>query len=147
MKHLKLLTLIVSVFVIFSCSNNKNAIPGNIVHNPNTAQGETDQSNLPVIEFEKIEHDFGKLIEGESVSYIFKFKNTGNRELIITQAKATCGCTVPKFPRYPIKPGESDEIMVTFNSEGKKGHNNKAITILANTQPPTTVLRIKATVK
>lgn len=141
MKSLRYLFLVMLVF-LFSCGNN-NTIE---VNNPNTASGQGDMSSLPIFSFESEEHDFGKIVEGEKVSYSFKFKNTGKSNLIISDAKASCGCTVADYPRVPIKPGESGLIGVSFASEGRKGIQNKTITLVANTQPNTKVLTIKAEV-
>ncbi|WMX13809.1 MULTISPECIES: DUF1573 domain-containing protein [unclassified Aureispira] len=110
--------------------------------------GSTSQvdPNATTMEFEKTIHDFGTLKDGASVSYTFKFKNTGNKPLLISNAKGSCGCTVPKWPREAIAPGASGEIQVTFNSKGKKGKQHKSVTLTANTDPANTRLYIKADV-
>ncbi len=132
--------------VAFSaCHNKQGNIPADVVTNPNTASGKA-RNNLPVIEFDKEIHDFGKLIRGEKVSYGFKFRNTGKSDLVISQVKTSCGCTVSRFPKEPVKPGEERVITVTFDSSGRKGIQNKSITVLSNCQPSTKVLRIKAKV-
>ncbi|CAA6803563.1 MAG: Unknown protein [uncultured Aureispira sp.] len=102
--------------------------------------------NATSMTFEKTVHDFGALKEGASVSYTFKLKNTGTKPLLISNAKGSCGCTVPKWSREPIAPGESGEIQVTFNSKGKKGNQHKTVTLTANTDPANTRLYIKAQV-
>jgi hypothetical protein len=138
--------LLLSLFVIFSCNNSSSdRIPADIVKNPNSALGKQNIS-LPAIEFEQELHDFGKVIQGEKVSFGFKFKNTGNSDLVIAQVTTTCGCTVPKYPKTPIKPGDEDVINVLFDSDGKKGVQNKSITIVTNCQPTNAVIRIKAMV-
>jgi len=142
-KHILIAWLFLVAFT--ACNNNSGNLSTDVVKNPNTASGEV-ADNLPVIEFEKEIHDFGKVIQGERVSYGFKFKNTGKSDLVITQVKTSCGCTVPKFKKEPIKPGEERIITVTFNSSGRKGIQNKTITVLSNCQPSTTVVRIKAMV-
>jgi len=132
--------------MLSACSNNNDTISTDLVNNPNSATGNNDMSNLPVFKFTSEEHDFGRISEGEKVSYTFKFKNTGKSDLIISSAKATCGCTVADYPKTPIKPGAESGISVSFNSEGRKGIQNKTITVVANTQPNTKVLTIKAEV-
>jgi hypothetical protein len=87
------------------------------------------------MKFENESHDFGKITQGDVVHYDFKFTNTGKSPLIITNATATCGCTTPEYPRDPIKPGSTGVIKVTFNSAGKKGLQDKQITVTANTNP------------
>jgi hypothetical protein len=100
----------------------------------------------PVIEFNETEFDFGPIEEGERVSYVFKFTNTGDAPLLITEAKGSCGCTVPSFPKVPIMPGEGSEIEVEFNSKGKLGKQTKRITITANTTPAQTFLTMSGMV-
>ena len=107
---------------------------------------ETDASNVkePKLDFGKdMSHDFGTITEGERVEHTFKFTNTGEADLVISSATASCGCTIPNWPKEPIAPGESDEIRVEFNSAGKSGMQTKDITILANTNPVKTTLQIK----
>lgn len=148
MKRLVFFVFILNTVFFLSCGNKSNeekTIPTDVVNNTNTADGKT-QKKQAAFEFEKIEHDFGKIIEGEKLTYGFKFKNIGNADLIITAAEATCGCTVPEYPKKPISPGEEGIIKVMFNSSNRKGMQNKPITIIANTQPSSVVLRIKAMV-
>jgi len=89
----------------------------------------------PQMKFENVTHDFGKIQEGDKVTYKFNFANTGKSPLIITDAVASCGCTIPTWPKAPIKPGDGGQIIVTFNSFGKKGLQDKMVTITANTNP------------
>lgn len=89
----------------------------------------------PVIAFEEMVHNFGNITEGEKVEYDFKFTNTGDRDLLITDATSSCGCTVPDWPKEPVKPGQSSYMKVVFNSAGKEGYTEKEIIIRANTKP------------
>ena len=107
----------------------------------------TASTEAAVMDFEKIEHDFGAITQGENVSHIFKFKNTGKSDLLITDAKGSCGCTVPEFPRTPIKPGESGEMKVTFSSAGRNGMQSKTVDITTNTATGHQQLLIKASIK
>ena len=91
--------------------------------------------NAPVIKFEEELYDFGKIAEGTSVKYEFKFENTGKTPLIISNATATCGCTVPEYPTKPIKPGDKGVIKVVFNSQGKEGMQDKVVSIVSNANP------------
>lgn len=134
------------MLLLFSCSNNDGKLPGDVVRNPITADGKEDEDKLPVIRFEKTEHDFGKVLQGESVTYSFRFENTGKSDLVISEVSTSCGCTVPKFPKKAVKPGEENWLRVTFDSENRKGIQKKSIVVLANTQPNKTVLWIKAMV-
>ena len=89
--------------------------------------------NGPVITFEKKIHDFGDISQGDKVEETFRFTNTGNEPLIITNVQVTCGCTVPKgWPRDPIAPGQKGELTIAFNSAGKMGRQNKVVTIVSN---------------
>ncbi len=105
---------------------------------------------LTSIEFSETVFDFGEIMEGEKVVHNYTFKNTGKEPLIISNAKGSCGCTVPSWPREPIPPGESADIKVQFDSKGKGkvGGNNqsKRVTLTANTDPAQTFLTIKGKV-
>jgi len=80
-------------------------------------------------------YNFGKVSEGENVTYNFRFKNVGNKAMVISSATASCGCTIPEKPERPILPGETGSIKVVFNSKGRQGHQEKNITVMANTNP------------
>ncbi len=140
--------------LLSACGGNPTSDSENIdsavVNNPATAEnseGVSDEVAIPVFTFEKEAHDFGTIIQGEKVAYSFKFKNTGDGDLIITSAKGSCGCTIPEYPTDPIAPGATGVIDVVFNSDGKKGQQNKKVTIVANTVPNTKVLAINGMVE
>jgi hypothetical protein len=101
------------------------------------------ESDGAVIAFEKMAHDFGTITSGELAEYNFKFTNVGKEDLLISNAQASCGCTVPEYPKNPIKPGQSGFIKVKFNSEYRVDAFEKFITITANTTPLETVLTIR----
>lgn len=90
----------------------------------------------PVITFTENSIDFGDLAQGDKVSHTFKLKNTGVAPLIISNVVATCGCTVPSWPKEPIAPGQSAEIQVSFNSTGKVGKQNSIVRIYSNATEP-----------
>lgn len=114
-----------------------------VINNTNTASTQqVDPSKLAAMTFEKYEHNFGKVKEGDKVSYTFKFKNTGANDLIISDARGSCGCTVPQWPKEPVKPGAEGEIKVEYDSKGKNGVQNKTVSITANTNPSITTLNI-----
>lgn len=100
----------------------------------------------PVMTFNKKEHDFGVINEGAKVETTFTFTNTGEADLIIANAAGTCGCTVPEFPKEPIKPGKTGKMKVSFDSNGKPGMQQKSVNITANTASGKDVLTIKANV-
>lgn len=84
------------------------------------------------IAFEQDHFNFGKVKIGEKVRHAFKFKNTGEKPLMIADAQASCGCTIPSFSNKPILPGEDGEIMVEFNTAGRKGENHKSVMVFSN---------------
>ncbi|RNL54550.1 DUF1573 domain-containing protein [Pedobacter jejuensis] len=92
-------------------------------------------ADAAVITFEREIFDFEKIQQGEKVQHDFKFKNTGKSPLIISNATATCGCTIPETPKEPILPGKEGVIKVVFNSEGKMGMQDKVITVTSNANP------------
>jgi len=101
---------------------------------------------VPVMSFESTEYDFGTINENDIVETVFNFENTGVTDLIITNAHASCGCTIPEWPKHPIKPGEKAVIKVKFNSRGKKNKQNKTVTLTTNTKNGREFLKIKAQV-
>ena len=101
---------------------------------------------LPVLLFEETEHDFGNIREGDKVTHVYKFRNTGEVPLIIQDAKPSCGCTAPDWTKTPIPPGEEGFVKAEFDSNGKPGAQNKTITVTANTWPKTSKLSFKAMV-
>jgi hypothetical protein len=105
-----------------------------------------NESEFPVITFQNTEFDFGSVKEGEIVDYTFEFVNTGTFPLIINKATATCGCTVPSWPKDPISVGGKGEIKIKFNSANRKNLQTKYVTINANTKPETTRLKITGNV-
>lgn len=98
---------------------------------------------LPVMEWVDVEHDFGTIKEGDKVTHIYKFKNTGAVPLIIETVRPSCGCTAPNWPKEPIPVGGTGEVEVVFDSKGKPNAQNKTVTVTANTWPQSTVLRFK----
>lgn len=135
------------IFWVFcSCESNNGKLSGDLVNNPASATVGTNTKE-PKIVFETTEHDFGKMLQGEKVSYTYKFKNEGNAPLLITTVEKTCGCTNITFPNAPIKPGESGTISIIYDSDGYKGIQNKSVVVKANTNPAQTILRFRASVE
>ena len=98
------------------------------------------------ISFDKSEYDFGTVDEGEIVETTFKVTNSGQTDLVIIDARVTCGCTVPVWPKEPIKPGETEDIKVKFNTSGKPNRQQKNITLITNTESGREVLTLKGMV-
>ena len=114
---------------------------------PTIKKPEEIVSDLPAttMSFDRESHDFGDITPGETVTTVFKFTNTGSEPLVISNARGSCGCTVPDWPREPIQPGEESQIEVSFDSKNKFGAQTKTVTITANTDPNISRLTIKGT--
>ncbi len=122
-------------------SNQSGNIPGTNL-NQQTPQGPTT-----LIRYDGERFDFGVADEGEVVKHTFKFTNVGKEPLLINNAKGSCGCTVPTWPKEAIPPGGIGEIRVEFNTKGKPGMQSKRVTVTANTNPTETFLEIKGEVR
>lgn len=148
MKHIiRIIPLVLIAFLISCKQSGKNdEINPGLIHNSATASGKQDGKKMPVLEFKKTTHDFGDVFEGGKVSYSFKFTNTGKSDLIISNCVPSCGCTVPEFPRKPIKAGKSDYITVIFDSKGRSGTFDKSISVYSNTLPNVVQINIKGNV-
>ncbi len=101
----------------------------------------------PVMAFENEVHDFGNLKSGANANYSFKFTNKGDADLLITNAQGSCGCTVPEYPKEPIKPGESGQIKVAYSSGSQQGQQSKTVTLTTNSAKGLERLTIKANVE
>jgi hypothetical protein len=100
----------------------------------------------PAITFEESEHNFGDIKQGDKVEHTFTFENTGDAPLIITDVRVTCGCTATNWSRDPIPPGETSTLTVKFNSAGKRGMQNKVVTIVSNAVSPLNQVKITTNV-
>jgi len=144
------ITCIGLLWLIPACNNastnssQDGKIDSQDIQNPATLEKDAAEGKYPVMTFDITTHDFGTIDEGAKVEYSFKFTNTGNADLIITNANSTCGCTIPSYPTKPIAPGASDYITVVFNSRGKRNNVHKEVTIIANTKPNTNFITITA---
>lgn len=137
--------LIVFLFA-FSCDNSSNKKETKSENNASSSM--TSSSESPIMSFDKTLHDFGTIQEGETVETIFTFTNSGKSDLIIVDARGSCGCTVPEYPKNtPIPPGESGKIRVSFDSSNKPNMQQKTVTISANTDSGRETIRIKALVQ
>ncbi len=140
-----------------STSSDTSAVPAAATTSANNAtttttpvEPEVPAGPITSLNFAEDTYDFGEVMEGEKVVHEYEFTNTGSEPLIISNAKGSCGCTVPQWPKEPIPPGETASIKVQFDSKGKGkvGGNvqSKRVTITANTDPVNTYLTIKGTV-
>ncbi len=143
-----ILGVVAATFAITACNNtSKEADTKDSSMSVTSAVNDTTSVNLvpdgaPIMKFKEDAHNFGKIKEGEKVTYDFEFTNNGKTPLIISDAVATCGCTVPEWPKNPIAPGAIGKINVVFNSAGKGGLQDKVVTITANTIPAETKIHL-----
>lgn len=144
MKKAFLIILLPLLFV--SCKSNSSDPDIDLIRNPQSAQGYNDKEPMPVLAFDSDVHDFGRLSSGESVSYSFHFRNTGNADLVISGCSATCGCTIADYPKGRIAPGGDGYITVTFKSAGKAGQQFQEVIVVSNAQPSRSRLKIMAQV-
>ena len=98
------------------------------------------------IQFDITEYDFGTVNEGEIVEAKFIVTNSGKTDLVISNVQPSCGCTVPVWPKTPIKPGDSAEVLANFNTTGKPNRQAKTLTLFTNTARGREVLRLKGSV-
>lgn len=109
-------------------------------------QEQKPEGPLAAISFSETEFDFGTVKEGQVIEHTFNFTNTGEAPLIIQNAQASCGCTVPDWTKTPIAPGEKGFVKAKFDSNGRPNLQKKTITVVANTWPQQTVLRFQVMV-
>jgi hypothetical protein len=149
MKYLSFCCLF-AIVILAACHSDKKAgqLDTDLIHNPSTgdANAKTDYISLPVIAFDTLEHDFGKINEGDKATFEFKFKNTGKGGLLISDVAASCGCTTPYFPKNVIMPGKGDAVKVVFDSNKRPGSFVKTVTVTSNTYPNQVRLIIRGTV-
>ena len=147
---------------IIACQNASDKIENSKTNNA-TTQKTTNSTNTNSVNAQIIDNggqakftwtnegsqvwDFGTIKQGDSPEFTFTFINDGSEPMIISNAKGSCGCTVPSWPKEPIPPKGTGEINVKFNSKNKKGTQNKTVTLTANTTPPNTKLRVTGNIE
>ena len=120
MKNYTILLTFLIAFAIVSCENSDNKqVSTDVVKNTKSAVEHAELGAVPMISFEGIKHDFGDVIQGEKVTYNFIFHNTGGSDLLISKVSTSCGCTVGKYPKELIKPGEGGEV---FQGSERRRH-------------------------
>ncbi|ALL07754.1 hypothetical protein AQ505_21005 [Pedobacter sp. PACM 27299] len=146
----RILLIAIAAMTFASCQNTtKTAGASTEAGTTSLAEG-TDPvaaADAAVMTFENENYNFGKIAPGEKVHYEYKFKNTGKSPLIISNATATCGCTIPEPPKEPILPGATGSIKVVFDSAGKFGMQDKVITVTSNANPAVAELHLTGEIK
>ena len=132
---------------VVACNNaTQSTDKGNdtvdVVDSLHTAEGPHGK-----IEFAETAYDFGTVKEGDIVEHVFKFTNSGEAPVILSQVSASCGCTTPDYTKDPVLPGKEGEIKVSFDSKGQVGKQQKIVTISSNAENKVTTVQIKGTVE
>ncbi|MEP6616598.1 MAG: DUF1573 domain-containing protein [Ginsengibacter sp.] len=134
--------ILLTTCFLFSC-DIRNSSKGNDVKVTDPHQPFKDSTTVTIIDSA---YNFGKVTDGEKVEYNYRFINSGTKPLIISDARASCGCTVPEKPDAPIPPGQTGYLKVVFNSKGRVGDVHKEITVTSNAYPAFPALQLKGEV-
>jgi hypothetical protein len=138
MRKIIILSLVISALITSYCGSGTGK---------NSARSSSDTSaGTSEIVFREYQHDFGKVAEGEKISYTFTFNNKGTADIVLSSATTTCGCTVPKYDKKPIPPGGNGNLEVVFDTSGRNGMQTKIITVKSNALTPVVLLKITAEV-
>ncbi|WP_298309679.1 DUF1573 domain-containing protein [uncultured Aquimarina sp.] len=140
-----ILLMIASGFMVSCAQQTKENNDATTIAMKGDPASET-KTAVPIMTFAETEFDFGTVTEGDILKHTFSFTNTGTAPLVIVNAKGSCGCTVSDWPKEPIAPGETKEMRVAFNTNGKPNAQNKQVTITTNTTGGKHILKIKAMV-
>ena len=143
--------LFLAIIVLASCQSKeepsvdaeRSSSLDEFIRIPTTKDGKIDKEKLAVADFDHIAYDFDTIVEGAKVNHEFTFRNTGAVPLVIADVTSSCGCTIPNYPDTAIAPGEASSISAIFNSEGRRGIQNKTISIYSNTIPNPIELKLK----
>lgn len=139
---MKFIHILFALAIVTSCSTDPSKKAKE--SKAEAIEAATPTADGPVVSFDKLSHDFGTINEGEVVETVFTLTNTGNSDLIILNARGSCGCTVPDYPKdQPIAPGDSAEVTVKFDSNNKPNANNRSVTFTTNTEKGREVVQIR----
>ena len=142
MKNSILAIAVIALFAFTSCKKNAadSVVETNVTQ---AADRDSKTGEFPVMTFDEKQFDFGEITQGTPVEHIFTYTNTGKSNLVVVNAKSSCGCTVPTYPKTPVAPGDSAEMLVKFNGSGKN-QVSKTVTVTANTETGKETIKIKA---
>lgn len=147
--HKWIALLIAASCAWMSCitEDSKTASSGPVAPGQAPVHEKADPATLTTMQWMDSVLNQGSILEGTKMEVVFRFKNTGEKPLVIERADASCGCTVAEKPEEPIMPGQEGRIKGIFNSQGRVGANHKTIKIQANTKPsPNHVVEFNVTV-
>ena len=148
MKKISILFAVATIIGFTSCKNGGDAttkINKENLENASNRDAEIKKGTASIA-FDKTVYDFGTVNEGDIVETSFEVTNSGKTDLVITNAQGSCGCTVPVWPKAPIKPGETAKVDVKFNTSGKPNKQSKTVTLTTNTESGREVLTVKGSV-
>ena len=131
---MRFLILVAAVTALVACRGSGKKDTAKMPSQAVLVSEPQDSTRFTTIEWADQTRDFGKITEGQKLDVIFRFKNTGDKPLIIESVRPSCGCTVADPPKAPIAPGQDGEIKGTFDSNGKSGLQHKTIYVYANTK-------------
>lgn len=139
---MKFIHILFALAIVTSCSTDPSKKAKE--SKAEATEAATPTADGPVVTFDKLSHDFGTINEGDVVETVFTLTNTGTSDLIILNARGSCGCTVPDYPKdQPIAPGDSAEVTVKFDSNNKPNANNRSVTFTTNTEKGREVVQIR----
>jgi hypothetical protein len=142
-----ILSLSVCCLIAFTSCKDDAASKVNPENVAQAAERDATAGDLPSINFDKVEHDFGTIPNGIPVETSFKYTNTGKSMLVVSNIKSTCGCTVPSDWTKEVAPGETGEFKVKFNGKGNGNQISKTITLTTNTEKGSEQVKILAFVE
>lgn len=143
MKNSIFIAALAVAFVFTSCKENAADKVNEENAQAATAEANAETGKYPVMTFEESEYDFGTIDQGTPMEHLFVFTNTGDAPLVISDAKGSCGCTVPTFTKDPVAPGAKGEMLVKFNGSGQN-QRTITVTVTTNTKAGTEKVNIKA---
>lgn len=133
--HMRYSIALFLLLALASCKNEGEEQGGTpVTINENTAPGPVDSANFTTVQWLDSLKDFGTVKEGEKVDLTFRFRNTGDKPLLVQSAVAGCGCTVPEYTREPVMPGKEGFIKAVFNSSGQPPMVHKSVSVEMNTK-------------
>ena len=139
---MKFENIIILLLCFFSCNLNESANKNHIyIPSKNNNKSNFERPN---IKFSKLNFNFGTIEKGEIISRYITFKNDGKRDLVISNVKSSCGCTIADWSKNPIAPNHSDSILLVLNTSSLNGKIMKTVTLTSNSKPNTKVITINA---
>ena len=134
---------IITILLCLTSCNLDESVNKNHIYIPSKNNNKS-MSNLPNIKFSNLSLNFGNIEKGRIISRYITFKNDGSRDLVISNVKSSCGCTVAQWPKNPIGPNQTDSLLIDLNTSSLNGKVMQTVTIISNSSPNTKVITINA---